>query len=68
MIYFDSLQAAFDMAGHGVYVWSSYGITAVVIALLISYPMMSLRKQVRQFKEARERELRNARSNHASGS
>jgi len=69
MIYFDSFQAAFDMAGHGSYVWASYGITALVIAILIMFPMMGLRKQIRQFKQSRERELRSSRSDeHASDS
>ncbi len=35
---FDSLLAFIEMAGHGPYVWASYIITFISIALLIYIP------------------------------
>ncbi len=37
-MYFESLNAAWEMAGHGPFVWSAYGITLLVIAGLILIP------------------------------
>jgi heme exporter protein D len=32
-LYWPSLQAFLDMGGYGLYVWGSYGVTVLVIAL-----------------------------------
>ena len=37
-MYFDSLQAALSMGGHGTYVWLAYGVTASVIAAVLIVP------------------------------
>jgi len=38
MIYFHSLEAALNMDGHGAYVWSAYGLTMLVVAVLLAAP------------------------------
>jgi heme exporter protein D len=38
-MYFDSLQQLIWMNGHGVYVWSSFAISAVVMIGLIVTPL-----------------------------
>ena len=43
-MYFDNLQAALDMGGHGPYVWSAYVLTFVVIALLLLAPFQRMCK------------------------
>ena len=43
-MYFDSLTAAWDMAGHGPYVWSAYAITLAVVASLIILPHRRARR------------------------
>ncbi len=48
-MYFDSIQAAWQMDGHGPYVWGAYLSTLFVIALLIIGPVMrakTARKQL----------------------
>ena len=36
---FDSLAAFMSMEGHGIFVWSVYAITLVVMLLLVSAPL-----------------------------
>ena len=36
---FASLADFFVMGGHGAYVWSAYGITAIVLILLVIMPL-----------------------------
>jgi len=43
-MYFDSLNAAWDMAGHGSYVWSAYAITMAVVASLVILPHRRARR------------------------
>lgn len=38
-MYFDSLQQLMSMNGHGVFVWSSFAISAVVMIGLIVIPL-----------------------------
>jgi len=54
-MYFDSLQAALAMDGHGVFVWPAYGLTALVLAMLVLAPwrrrrrlLLQIRGQVRR--------------------
>lgn len=47
-MYFDSIEAAITMAGHGGFVWSAYAITLVVLALLLLAPR---RRQARYLRE-----------------
>lgn len=50
-MYFESFDAFLQMGKHGLYVWSAYGISAVLVGLNI---MLALRGQ----KQAREQVAR----------
>lgn len=39
MIYFRSVEAALAMDGHGAYVWGAYGLTLLVIVVLLAVPL-----------------------------
>lgn len=45
---FDSLSAAWEMGGHGAFVWSAYGATLVVLCYLIVAPIRRHERHVRQ--------------------
>jgi heme exporter protein D len=47
-MYFDSLHAALTMDGHGVYVWTAYGVTTMVIAAVLFFPLRRRRRLLRQ--------------------
>ena len=49
---FESLSAFFHMGGHGVYIWVAYGLTMVVLAANIWWPVMVRRKVIRSGKLA----------------
>ena len=49
---FESLSAFFHMGGHGVYIWLAYGLTMVILAANIWWPMMVRRKVIRAGKLA----------------
>ena len=57
-MYFESLQAALIMDGHGGYVWSAYGLSLIVLAFLMSLP---LRRERRLLQELRGEQRRNER-------
>ena len=54
MIYFESWQAAWSMAGHGPYVWAAYAITFAVLGCLIVVPLRRA-QQVRDGIRAEQR-------------
>ena len=47
-MYFDSVEAALSMAGHGGYVWSAYTISLLVVALILLAPRRRQRKFLRR--------------------
>ncbi|MAT92099.1 MAG: heme exporter protein CcmD [Halioglobus sp.] len=47
-MYFDSVEAMLAMEGHGVFVWSAYVVTAVVIALILLLPLRRQRRLLRE--------------------
>ncbi|WP_439100538.1 heme exporter protein CcmD [Congregibacter sp.] len=49
-MYFDSVSAALAMDGHGPYVWAAYGLTLVVLSLLILSPAMRKRRLLRELR------------------
>ena len=49
---FESLSAFFYMDGQGVYIWAAYGLTLVILAANILWPMMARRKIIRETKSA----------------
>ena len=46
-MYFDSLEAAIQMDGHGVFVWAAYAITVAVLALILIAPRRRARRALR---------------------
>lgn len=49
----------FDMGGYAVYVWSSYGLTLVLVIANIIQPLMQRRKVIARVKRAIKREAMN---------
>ena len=59
---FDSIQAFFEMGGYAKYVWLSYGVSALALALLV-FSSISQHKKTKQAiaqKIKREAKLRQA--------
>lgn len=50
---FESLSAFLDMGGHGVYIWAAYGLTLVILAANVWFPLMARRSMIRAEKSAR---------------
>ncbi|MET4694524.1 heme exporter protein CcmD [Endozoicomonas lisbonensis] len=48
MMYFDSFSSLVHMDGHGIYVWSTYGIGMAVIAYNVIAPLLSRKKLLRR--------------------
>jgi len=46
-MYFDSLQQLIWMNGHGIYVWSSFAISAVIMIGLIVKPLRQKQAAIR---------------------
>jgi heme exporter protein D len=59
-MYFDSLQSLIHMDGHGVFVWSTYAVAAVVIAWLLVAPLRRRRRLLAEIAAARRRDLARA--------
>ncbi|MEM6580423.1 MAG: heme exporter protein CcmD [Pseudomonadota bacterium] len=38
-MYFDSLNAVINMAGHGAFVWAAYGISLLVVLFILLAPV-----------------------------
>ena len=47
MMYFESVTAAMQMDGHGIYVWVAYGMTAALLFGLVWTPSRRLRQRKR---------------------
>ena len=46
-MYFDSVSSLIDMGGHGLYVWSAYGIGLLVILYNIGVPLLRQQQAIR---------------------
>lgn len=55
-MYFDSVDALLDMGGHGLFVWSAYGISLIVIGLLVMAPYRRRRRLLAAIRAAQRRE------------
>ncbi len=55
-MFFDSLNSFFDMGGHGLYVWASYGLAALIVAINFIGPIMTRKKVIKDI----ERQMRRA--------
>jgi heme exporter protein D len=47
-MYFDSLHAVLAMDGHGAYVWSAYGLSVLVLVILLVNPRRRQRRLLRE--------------------
>lgn len=54
-MYFDTLDAALAMGGHGIYVWSAYAITGLVLLQLLLWPWRSRRRLLRDLRGEQRR-------------
>ena len=48
MMAFDSFEAAWQMAGHGPYVWGAYALTFALLCYLVVSPVLQMRQIRRQ--------------------
>lgn len=46
-MYFDSVSSLIDMGGHGLYVWTAYGIGLLVILYNIGVPLLRQQQAIR---------------------
>lgn len=58
---FESWQAAIWMGGYGFYVWLSFGVSVLAIALLMVHALLTRRKLARMAIEQQQRQQRLAR-------
>ncbi len=49
-MYFDSLQAALAMEGHGIYVWTVVAVSAVICVGLLVLPARSARRFIAELR------------------
>jgi heme exporter protein D len=57
-MYFDSFSELLFMGGHGPYVWSVYGVAAVILGSLILAPILKRRRFFREENQRLRREER----------
>ncbi len=57
---FDSLAAAWQMAGHGPYVWACYAVFLIVLIALIGSPLTRQRRLLRELRDAERRRVARA--------
>ncbi|NND68112.1 MAG: heme exporter protein CcmD [Halioglobus sp.] len=55
-MYFESVQAMLEMDGHGMFVWSAYAVTAVVLVAMVVAPLRRRRRLIREIGGAARRE------------
>ena len=60
MFQFDSLGDFVAMAGHGPFVWVSYGVSLLVMIYLIVAPLLRARRQLRAIRTEPQRRRRRA--------
>ena len=59
-MYFESLQAAVLMDGHGAYVWGAYGASLLLLALMLAAPLRRERRLLRELRGEQRRAERRA--------
>jgi len=52
---FDSVVALWRMGGHGPFVWSAYGITALVVLALLLMPRLREARELRRVRAQQRR-------------
>jgi len=53
-MFFDDFSSFLAMGGHGLYVWLSYGLAAVIVAINFISPVLTRKKIIKDI----ERQLR----------
>ncbi len=51
-MYFDSFAELWQMAGHGNFVWSAYGISFLVLGVLVLQPLLRYRRELARIKRS----------------
>ena len=59
---FASLSEFIAMGKHGVYVWLSYGLTALIVAINVALPLLRRRRLMKEQAQRLRREKRHASS------
>lgn len=54
--YFYSFQEFLAMGEHGPYVWSTWGITVLTVAMLVFYSLNQRRRLIRELKDQHARQ------------
>ncbi|KGE03411.1 heme exporter protein CcmD [Pseudohaliea rubra] len=69
-MYFDSFKAMLVMDGHGAYVWAAYGLTLLVLSLVLAAPGRRRRRLLRELRGELRRQARHGTKEaaYASGS
>ena len=57
MIQFSSFAEFVQMGTHGIYVWSAYGVTLIVLAVNVVAPVLRRRELMREIKRDLAREV-----------
>ncbi|WP_027848013.1 heme exporter protein CcmD [Marinospirillum minutulum] len=55
-MYFNSLSDFINMGGHGLYVWSSYALTLVLLLSSVLLPWLNLKRTRKQLSRQLARE------------
>ncbi|MFT7109319.1 MAG: heme exporter protein D [Psychrobacter glaciei] len=55
-MFFDSFSSFIQMGNHGIYVWLSYGIFAVIVAANFISPIISRKKVIKDLERQMRRE------------
>ena len=55
---FDSISAFIDMGGYGFYVWLSYGVSIVALALLVFSSLSEHKKIKQKISQRQKREIK----------
>lgn len=56
-MYFDSVTAALTMDGHGAFVWTAYGITFLVLVVMLLQPLLRGRRLARAIRAEQRRQV-----------
>ena len=55
-MFFDSFSSFLEMGGHGLYVWASYGLAALIVAVNFISPVLSRKKVIKDIQRQYRRE------------
>jgi len=55
-MFFDSFSGFLEMGKHGFYVWSCYGLAAVIVAINFISPILTRKKVIKDIQRQNRRE------------